>query len=276
MINFFNYKNNISVEMFCCRVLIYILFGIFLKTPAVFSQEQIGRKDIDHFDGEILTFNMKFSGFSTATSKFYTELNDPRYFGINWDLRSKTIYKLLFNVNNHYFTLIDLNNRLPVKQYKKIEQKNINQSFETVFDREKSIAKTDNGLQWPITKNCMDLLSMLYHIRSIDLAPGDSLSYTLDIESHIWRISGLVREGDKIDGPFQELITRQIVFSFAPELPVLKRKWKTDLLTNRISRPDTRLTISLGPRPESLPIYLKFETSDTSVEMLLENYFLEK
>ena len=268
------FKNNIYPFRLYHRFLIYMIFCLFFITPALASQSP--NTSSRPFDGEILKFNMKFNGFSTANSIFHTELSDSLFLKLNWDIRSKTVYKLFFYVNNQYFTFVDIKSWLPVKQFKKINQKNITQSFETVFDRENLIAKTDNGLQWPIKKNCLDLLSMLYHIRTRELAPGDSLCYILDIESHIWKITGIVHEGDKIEGSYQELKTLQIDFSFTPELPVIKRKWKTDLLTNRISRPNTKLTICLGPPPESLPVFLKFETTETSVEMLLDKYSLKK
>ncbi|MBN2413851.1 DUF3108 domain-containing protein [candidate division KSB1 bacterium] len=253
-----------------------MLYCFFSFIIPVQSDEQDKGNTCYFCNGETLKYNMKFNGMSTAQSILYAESEDPPFLEINWDLHSKTVYKLLFYVDNHYYAKVDMNIWLPVKLAKKVKQKNIKQSFETVYDRKRLIAQTDNGLQWPIKNNCMDLFSMLYHLRTRELAPGDSLIYILDIESHVWKLTGKVREGEKVKGPFQDLNIRQVDFSFTPELPVKDRTWKTDLFTNRISQPDTKLTVCLGPPPEKLPVFLKFETKKTSVEMLLDEYSLKK
>ncbi len=258
------------------RFFIVMLYCFFSFVIPVRADEQDNGNKCYFCNGETLKYNMKFNGMSTAQSILCAEMTVPPFLEINWDLRSKAIYKLLFYVDNHYYSKVDTNAWLPVTLTKEINQKNIKQSFETVYDREKLIAQTGNGLLWPIKNNCMDIFSMLYHLRTMDLSPGDSLIYILDIESHVWKLTGTIREGEKINGPFQELRIRQVDFSFTPGLPVKDRTWKTDLFTNRISQPGTKLTVCLGPPPEKLPVFLKFETNKTSVEMLLDKYSLKK
>jgi len=271
-----NYKKYFKGSRLFNRALIFMVLLFFPITATLHADMQHKSLHPLPANGEILKYNMKFNGLSTAQSIFYTELIDSTLLKINWNLRSKSIFNFLFYVNNHYSSVVDIKSWLPIKLYKKINQKNIKQHFETVFDRKNSIAKTDNGLQWPVKKNCNDILALLYQIRTRKLAPGDTLSYILDIESHVWKVKGAVHKGEKIKGPFQELDIRQINFVFTPELPIIKRKWKTDLFTNRISNPNTKLTICLGPPPENLPVYIKFGSKDTSVEMLLKNVSLKK
>ncbi|HQG45351.1 MAG TPA: hypothetical protein PLG50_06810, partial [bacterium] len=63
---------------------------------------------------------------------------------------------------------------------------------------------------------------------------------------------------------------RQVVLRFSRRGGAAARAWKTDLLTNRIVRPEGLLTVYLGPPPANLPLLLQFGPSDQRVIMRLK------
>ncbi len=231
-----------------------------------------------YVDGQIneeYAYTMKFNGKSTANSILKFKQTDPATMEITWLLKAKAVYKLIFSVDNVYQSFVNISTGLPEALYKNIKQKNISQSWRTVYNRDLLTAATDNGQQWPIQKGSLDILSLIWALRNGNPAPGDSLCYLLDIESHLWRLTGRVvpaagHETKPLKGD------RQVEFTFAPAQPVSRRAWKTDLLTNRISRADTKLTISFSTSPDNVPVYLKFVNSDNTVEMLLDKIISTK
>ncbi len=225
---------------------------------------------------EIFTYTMKFNGKSTANSTLQFTHSDSTRLEICWLLKSKTIFKLLFSVDNRYHSFVNTETGLPAKVFKNIKQKNITQAWQTSYNREQSVAVTDNGLQWPVQNDCLDILSLIWTLRHGHLTPGDSLAYLIDIESHVWRLEGIVTAAESGHNSRQVTCNCQVEFSFSPALPIVKRTWKTDLLTNRISRADTRLTICFGPPPANVPVYLKFINSENTVEMLLDKLSPQK
>ena len=111
---------------------------------------------------------------------------------------------------------------------------------------------------------------MLYEIRRADLKVNNQVNFVLDIEGQLWTASGVVESGKSIDGSFSDLSARKIELHFKPFTKVIPRKWKTDLLTNRISKKGSKLLIYLGPKPESLPLLLRFGHDGSTVEMKLK------
>ena len=208
------------------------------------------------FLNEHLHYDVKFNGLETASSQLECTAPDSEHILITWSLKSRSLYRMFFHVNNEYQTLVDVKTWLPDWVSKEVKQKNINQKMKTSYDRQNLTAVTDNGLQWPVTDHCMDLLSMLYNTRLQLIENVDSLNYIIDLESHIWQING------KVDD--------KVVYTFSPALPIVDRSWKTDLMTNRISRPTTILTVQFGPSPEYLPEQLLFDNGDSTVEMRLK------
>lgn len=221
-------------------------------------------------------YTMKFNGLSTATSTLIFNQLDSTTLELSWLLKSKTAYKIFFSVDNRYQSFVNIKTGLPEKLYKNIRQKNIKQSWQTIYNREQLFAGTDNGMQWPIQEGCLDILSLIWSLRSREITPGDTLAYLLDIESHLWKLQGTVSAAKtEYDSPAVPCY-RLVEFAFSPSLPIVKRAWKTDLLTNRISREDTKLTICFGATPDNILVYLKFATADNTVEMQLDKNSSQK
>ena len=165
----------------------------FLTVLLLAAGEQCRSKPVQlPFLNETLEYSVSFNGLNTARSTLSCVQADSDHIRIIWTLKSKKAFHLFFHVDNRYQSLTDTRTWLTETFSKETKQKNITQAFTTHYDREKNIACTDNGLQWPVKKECTDLLSMLYHLRLTDYANTDSVTCTIDIESHVWQVTGRV------------------------------------------------------------------------------------
>ena len=218
------------------------------------------------FDREQLFFSMKFHGLPSATVTMQARVTEQGMVKISSDVNTKPLYNLLFHIHNHYETFIAQDSGLPIRSVKKIDQKNIRQQLEIVYDRDLALARTSWDSTWTITADAYDLFSMLYKIRR---STKDTLNMTVHIEGQLWRVSGVFEKAAPTKGKFGKLAARTITLSFRPYDIVHPRTWKTDLLTNRIARANSKLIITLGPPPDNLPILLRFGAGDSSVEMRL-------
>ncbi len=213
------------------------------------------------FVNETLNYSVKFNGLATAHSSLTCEQSDSSTIEIQWKLKSKRAFRFIFYVDNIYTSRINLNTWQTLSFTKDVKQKNIKQTVTTRYNRNETIAYTDNALQWPAPASSMDILSLLYHLRLQDLNAGDSLNYIIDLESHIWNITGTVADHDNL---------KTVNLEFSPSMPIVERAWKTDLMTNRISKALTKLTIQFGPDPQNVPNKIKFENDQSTVEMDLD------
>jgi hypothetical protein len=224
--------------------------------------------------GEHLEYSLKYLGITAAKAQFYLNAGDSSSpsptVEIAAQVETRPISDLLFHIHNRYSTLVNLASGLPVMAEKNIDQKNIRQNLSIEYDRRNLIARSSTASSWAITDQSLDLFSMLYHVRFLKMTFGDSAHFVLDIEGQLWRAGGAMAEGEKIPGPFQEVPVRKLVLVFSPFGEIAPRKWKTDLLTNRISRNGGMLVVCLGPPPQSLPLYLQFGQGKSAVEMKLQ------
>jgi len=220
---------------------------------------------IDAFQNERLKFDLFFKGVKSATSEMWLQANDSTT-SIVWTVRSKPLVTLLFRIDNRYEAILDKKGEL-MQVNKFVEQKNIRQQWIIDYDWSSMRARSSENFAWPILRGCRNLLFMLYELRTKSLSPGDTLSYILDVESQLWRATGAVSPRRNDTG---NIIGDEIIFHFSPALKIQRRAWKTDLLTNRLARRQSQLTIQLGPPPQRAPLLIRFGGKGGSVEMKLK------
>ncbi len=257
-------RNNrkISAALVCC-----FLFVLFHNAGAQVRAFVGDQKIVQRFENERLEFDLVYKGLKSVVSRMWLEENGG-LLSIIWTVKTKALYGILFKIDNRYEIVVDDSGRL-VQVNKSIDQKNIKQEWQIYYDWANLTTETNRGYGWPILPGCQNVLSMLYDVRCRSLADGDSLSYILDVESQIWRIEGRVRTLYDAQGNFS---ADEIVFSFHPATPIQARRWKTDLLTNRLARQGSTLVIRLGEAPGRLPLLLRFSGKDDGVEMRLAKH----
>ncbi|MDZ7725013.1 MAG: hypothetical protein U5R06_19920 [candidate division KSB1 bacterium] len=216
---------------------------------------------------ECLTYHMIYKGLHVADSQLLFSQQNPDTFLISWYANTRSIFYLLFPLENLYRVYWSPSLEL-YKMEKRIRQKNIDQDWIIHYNRQQHYAVTNNGKRWEIDPACRSLLGMVYYVRLYDPDLGDSFSFVADIESECWQVSGTttaaVQEYDSIIKP-----ERDILLTFKPLNDTKNRSWNSDLFTNNVSRENACLHIKLGPSPQSVPTMIAFENTDKPVRMQL-------
>jgi hypothetical protein len=222
------------------------------------------------FSGEKAQYLLTFKGIGAAEASIqYIPGGQGR---IQARIDTKALTSLIFSIHNIYETDVDLATGLPTAVRKEIAQSNITQSLQIHYDRPANTAKTGGGATWTIQPGAMDLFTMLYQLRLASPKPDEKISFPLDIESQKWIANGEATAGGEMKGPQGRVDTRKIILHFSSGDAAASRSWKTDLLTNRIARPDGQLTIFLGPPPDNIPMMLQFGPAGQQVTMRLKRY----
>jgi len=219
---------------------------------------------------ENLLYRLVYNGISGADAELNIGAVVDNTLTLHWSVATGPIFSFLFPVDNEYITLLDHNQNILVASRKSIDQRNVKGDLAITYDFQKKLAVTDNGECWQIPQETTNIMGMLYDVRSRQLEPGDSLHYTIDIETQLWHLGGTV----SCDSMFEhEQITqpaRLIHFTFAPVDTILPRPWKTDLFTNNISGEGAELKIVMGPHPQNIPLFIQFLNGKKRVEMYLK------
>jgi hypothetical protein len=229
------------------------------KTASVESGNEHAR--LAAFLGEKLSYTMIYKGLPSARAELRLQRNGDG-FDITLTARTRPLFNALFKIDNWYTVTLSADGKM-MSVAKHVVQKNIRQDMTIFYDWRQLRAAANPDYEWPILPNCAHLLSMLYNVRLKNVQPGELLSYILDVESQLWQINGVVTQAPENPGE------RQIIFRFTPVLPIHRRAWRTDLLTNRLAHMDSQLIIRLGPPPQNVPRLISFGGKENRVEMKL-------
>jgi len=224
------------------------------------------------FSGERLEFSLKYKGIQSATSIMLSDVQDS-VFSVDWKIDTKTVFNWLFKIHNSYLSESSLNQCRTLNSEKRINQKNIKQNLSVKYDWENLTAITNLDSSWQIpSQGCYDLLYMIYKLRSIETTGLDSTQFIVDIEGQIWNVQVSILGEEELENDLGISIAEKVELTFIPFGKTANRKWKTDLLNNRISKPNAKVLIWLGPSPERLPLVMHFGTDESSVEMTLQQF----
>lgn len=243
------------------------LFFIFLLvTLAGLDAGSIQDSSLDAFLNEHLSYHMYYKGLHVADSYLNFRENDSQYFEITWHANTRSLFYLLFPIDNTYRTVWSKWTTLE-RFEKEIDQKNIQQNWSIHYDHANRLAVVDSNRQWKIQPYCRTLTGLIYILRLKNPDFGDSLSFIVDIESQSWELTGVTKSVSESVYLFKA--DREIVFTFSPETAIRERTWDTDLLTHNIGRPGAQLRIQLGPAPDNIPLLIAFENIAKPVSMQL-------
>jgi hypothetical protein len=248
----------------------YLLLAIlcavsYASEPTIHS---MAGNELTEFAGEQLRFSLHRMGVTAADAQITCSAADQDRLLISANIQTSFLINLFFPIHNRYETFLDRHTGRVLEISNVIKQKNISHNLTVRYDHSQGQAYGSNGEHWTMPSESQTLFAMLYQLRHMSVVAGDSVSCVLDAESQICRAAGRLHDVDAVDGPFSDLPVREVVLLFVAELGG-PRAWKTDLLTNRISRPQTKLLIRLGPRPESLPLWIQVGEGKGSVVMKL-------
>jgi len=222
---------------------------------------------MEKFVTETLNYSMQLHGLPAAHTQLSCE--GTAAISLSAAIHTNALTSLMFRIHNHYLTTIDGQGQ-PLEYRKQIDQRNLTQDLSIRYDHTRQSAATAEAKQWAITPGSLNLFALLYRLRCTNWQTGAKVAFDLDIESQAWRavcVSSRV-DGRTIAGMAAE---EMIDITFEAAGAVQPRPWKTDLLTNRITR-SGRLLVLLGPAPDRLPLLLQFGEGANRVEMKLTRH----
>lgn len=229
-----------------------------------------------NFCGEKLNYKMEYLNMNVADLTFWVENNkhnlDPPEWELNLKAQSTGFATKLFKIDNYYKTYFKTENFLPLKSIKNINQKNIQHELVINFDQQIHQASINDSLFWSIPNPCYDYFSMLYFIRSQPWEKGDTLNFFLDSEYLISKVKAFVMPENKIlKLPCGKFKTIKIQMKFQL-LTKKKRPWKTDIITNRLAKPGSKLNIWLSDDELRLPLKISYFQSLVNTKIILNSF----
>lgn len=245
---------------------LYSFILILLFSSARTQEFQTAQKQ--YFAGEQLAYHMEYMHLHVATLVFEMK-NDSDEFFLSVAAQSTGKARFLFSLNNAYETFMDKNTLLPLRTEKKIRQKNISHELKITYNHPAGRASLADSVFWEIPRNCYDYFSMLYFLRTLSLDQFHSLHFFLDSEYLISEVTVTLKsEGELVNVPAGRFNTIRLELSFTQKTQE-ERPWKTDLLTNRLAKPGSVVTIWFSNDEFRLPVKISYGNSliKTSIEL---------
>ncbi|MBN2010975.1 DUF3108 domain-containing protein [candidate division KSB1 bacterium] len=185
------------------------------------------------------------------------------------DAKTRGIASRLFRVNNQYETCFTQQTFLPLTLHKWVTQKNIMQQRCTIFNHITLLATIDSTQSWAIPADTRDFFSMLYFLRATEW--DDTLRFHVDAERLLSQANAVHNGTELIKCCDEKMEVERIDMSF-DALTDEERPWDTDLLTNRLSQPNSTMTIRISTDDRRLPVKFEFHQSPFDLVMTLKAY----
>lgn len=131
----------------------------------------------------------------------------------------------------------------------------------------------DSAYVWPVPANTWGFFSMLYFLRTV--AMSDTLHFHIDAEKQIAAVQAIRRPPETINYMGRKVQAIRFDLRFTPTSKE-KRPWKTDLFTNRLTQPNSSLTIWLTDDHARLPAQITFHQSPFDLMMVLDSVESQK
>ena len=229
-----------------------------------------------NFCGEKLNYKMEYLNMKVANLDFVIastnkNFNIPQY-QLSVKAQSTGFATKLFKIDNNYKTFFETENFLPIRSIKNINQKNIQHELVINFNHQIHQASINDSLFWSIPNPCYDYFSMLYFIRSQPWDRGDTLNFFLDSEYLISKVKAFVLPENKIlKVPCGKFKTIKIQMKFQL-LTEKKRPWKTDIISNRLAKPGSKLNIWLSDDELRLPLKISYFQTLANTKIVLNSF----
>jgi len=223
--------------------------------------------------GESVTYkvfyNWNFIWVAAGEVTFSVEdLGDSYRFSANGSTYES--YDWFYRVKDHYESIVDKNTLLPIQYLHKVEEGNYTQYQRIEFDRERGIATTYKGKtedQLEVTFSeidyCdLDLVSVIYHTRNIDLDQIKKDKYyhmSIFMDKELWPLD-LNYLGNRKSKRIKGLGTFNLL------------KMSPDVVVGDIFNEDSKMIVWVGNDDNRLPIMIESPISVGSVKAILKDY----
>jgi len=252
---------------------IYILIAYTIIS--IFPDLLSAQDKANSYLGERLHYNLEYLNVSVGTMDFaiheIESVNSVDAYHLEVTANTNRLFSPLFRVNNKYESYFDTASFLPHLLKKRIKQKNIEHQFTLYFDQKKHHAVLSDTLFWDIPDSCFSFFSMLYFLRSRCYSSGDTLQFYMDSENLMSRGQATLIGEENLSLPLGTFKAIKINLEFKP-LSEKQRPWKTDLLTNRLAKPNSAISLWLSDDELRLPLIFQFQQKGFDVKMILNQF----
>jgi hypothetical protein len=254
------------------KILNYILILLLIFIPKTWAQS-FDKNFAKKFSREQLHYSMFYLNMNIAQLDFslIDSTSDPNY-QLLVEAHATALATKFFKLENTYMTFFSRTNLLPQLAKKKIMQKNIQHELVIRFDHQQQQARLNDSLSWAIPQPCFDYFSMLYFLRSLHWLKGDTLHFFLDSEFLISKVeAALLPDRETLQLRCGNFAAIKIGVKF-DQLNFEPRPWKTDILTNRLAKPGSKLIIWLSDDEHHLPLKISYTQSLVNTTIVLNSF----
>jgi len=244
---------------------------------ACFTTQLNSQTKIPKYVGEQLHYRMEFLNLPAGSIDFnivaVEQIDSSNAYHLIVNAQTNSLFSSLFRVKNKYESFFDSSTFLPLILSKDIKQKNINHQLTINFDQNKNIASIADSTYWSIPDLCYSFFSMLYFLRRQNFVEDDTIKFNLDSENLPSEGTATFANKKVISTPAGRFKAIEIKLSFKPLISV-RRPWKTDLITNRMANPNSKMKIWLSDDEYRLPLIIQFNQKRSKVKLVLKQFKL--
>lgn len=226
-----------------------------------------------NFLNERLNYRLKYMNMKSGVMNFQilerTSIDSLEVYHLQVHAKTRGVFSSLFKVDNTYQSYFSTKTFLPRCVKKQIRQKNIENSIQILYNQDTHIASINDSTSWEIPQATYGFFSMFYLLRNHDFIQNDTLTFYLDSENQPSKVIAYLVKKEKISiktGTYNALKLR---LSFIP-LSEKRRIWKTDLLTNRLAKPNSVMTMWISGDRAHIPLKVQFHQKPFDIKMVLD------
>lgn len=212
-------------------------------------------------------YSIKYHNMPATSLKIFCEPEpkEEQFYKIRVFAKTHGVFSYLFKIDNYYETLLQTESFLPVVFTKKINQKNIKQSWTMRYLENKAII--DTSRQWEVPEMCHNYFSMLFFLRSQPLLLDEKYVFFLDVEYLCWRVIATVAPIETLEISSNKIRAIKLILQYENIYPDRKeRPWKTDLLTNRIAGKSKTMNLWYSADSERILLKVVYD-ENTSMQL---------
>lgn len=252
------------------RVLILICFSI--SFLLIHSKESFA--DLIFSDEYKLTY-LKIPAVDISFSLLDTvEFENKKALRFVGKAKTTGFFHFVFKLTNSYETLIELESKKTLKFTKDCNQTNITQTLTTIYDRENNKANYcfsfGKNYSQEVPPETIDFLTMIFRLLEAEVAEGDSVNFTLDVEGILWKVTAFAKALEVVETQKGSFEATPFYFNFGQVIKGEVREHKTDVVSNRVASMNAGLAVWVSKEKPKRIVKVIYDLSPFDVNINLK------
>ncbi len=165
-----------------------------LGTPAA-PVEQIFKK------GETLDYTVTWMKVTGGTARMTVGPLDDSRLRITSVVRTGGSFGRLFKIRDEIETIVDARDFSTLRITKKLDERGDKLNETTTIEDGVATRKRKHTRKMPVPRPVLDPISVIYHIRTLDLAPGKTYDFTLYADLKVYQVHARVLRREAVQTP---------------------------------------------------------------------------